>query len=112
MLKFLSRDSSNAKALVEIKRKSDAFGLTSKAKTSLPAKKVSPLTVMQKVPSTVASVPFTCIKSEGTISSFVQQPFYMGFVNDVRKSEGNSENELGKLAMLPFRIRNILSGNK
>ena len=70
MLKFLLRDSSNAKALVDVKRKSDALTVKSNAKKATVSKigtEDRPTPVLKKLQP---PLPLTRVEAEEIVRSF------------------------------------------
>ena len=78
MLRFLSRDSRNAQAVVTLKRKADAVALTSKAKKSTASKvaePISPVVPERKVPD----IPITVDEATEIVNVFRSEEFFTGF---------------------------------
>ena len=83
MLRFLSRDASNAQRIADLKRKADASALTSKAKrvlsdTKLHAEtKSAPVVVL--APAVPINNPLTSEEAENVVLSFMREEFYTQF---------------------------------
>ena len=90
MLRFLSRDSSNAQALVNLKRKAEATSVISKVKKTLhvtpsaepnPAPGPSSVKIQHKL-QTLAST-----EVEAIVNAFVEDELYLGFSNTAHESD-------------------------
>ena len=78
MLRFLSRDSRNAQAVVTLKRKADAVALTSKAKKSTASKVAEPISPV--VPErNVPDIPITVDEATEIVNVFRSEEFFTGF---------------------------------
>ena len=83
MLRFLSRDASNAQRIADLKRMADASALTSKAKrvlsdTKLHAEtKSAPVVVL--APAVPINNPLTSEEAENVVLSFMREEFYTQF---------------------------------
>ena len=83
MLRFLSRDASNAQRIADLKRKADASALTSKAKRVLSDTKLNAETKSAPVAVLAPAVPIynplTSEEAENVVLSFIKTEFYTQF---------------------------------
>ena len=83
MLRFLSRDASNAQRIADLKRKADASALTSKAKRVLSDTKLNAETKSAPVAVLAPAVPIynplTSEEAENVVLSFMREEFYTQF---------------------------------